>query len=105
MKLLFCSLILLVSVTTAQAVTPDDPPPTQILTCGGSVITDTGTSSLPSTSVSYKNGLDTWSFDTIQAVKATRQPICAPLNRGLLRTLSIAAAALSLGFCKSRAGQ
>ena len=73
MKLLFCSAALLVSVISAQAVTPDDPLPTQILTCGGSVITDTETSSLPSTSVFYKNGLDTWSFDTIQAVINSRK--------------------------------
>jgi hypothetical protein len=73
MKLLFCSAALLVSVTTAQAVTPNDPLPTPILTCGGSVITDTGTSSRSTTSVSYKNGLDTWSWETIQAVINSRK--------------------------------
>jgi hypothetical protein len=65
-------LILVVSVTTAQAVTPDDPLPTQILTCGGSVITDSGSGNI-GTSVSYKNGGMQWSFDTIQAVINSRK--------------------------------
>ena len=78
MKSLFCSVVLLVSVTTARAqITPDDQLPTQILRCGGSVITDIGprlerdTNFSLGTSVSYKNGgtqVSSVSSDTVQAI-------------------------------------
>jgi hypothetical protein len=72
---LYCSLMLLVSVTSARAeITPDDRLPTQILTCGGSEITEVGprlegdANFSLGTSVSYKNGGTQVSFDAIQAV-------------------------------------
>jgi hypothetical protein len=75
MKSIFCSLALLVSVTNARAeITPDDRLPTQILTCGGSVITGVGprlegdTNFSSGTSVFYKNGGTQVSFDKIQAI-------------------------------------
>jgi hypothetical protein len=75
MKSLLGPLVLLLGATAAQAeITPDDPLPAHILTCGGSVITeisgrlegDTDFSS--GTSVSFSNGGTQVSYEKIQAI-------------------------------------
>jgi hypothetical protein len=75
MKSLLGPLVLLLGATAAQAeITPDDPLPTRILTCGGSVITDIGgrlegdTDFSSGTSVSFSNGGTQVSYEKIQAI-------------------------------------
>jgi hypothetical protein len=65
--------VLLLSATTTQAeITPNDPLPTHILTCGGSVITDIGNrlegNAGPASTVVYKNGGMQVSWDKIPAI-------------------------------------
>jgi hypothetical protein len=75
MKSFFGSLVLLLGATAAKAeITPDDPLPTHILTCGGSVIKDIGgrlegdTDFSSGTSVSFRNGGTQVSYEKIQAI-------------------------------------
>ncbi|MGH6863380.1 MAG: hypothetical protein ACRECN_03770, partial [Methylocella sp.] len=75
MKSCFGSLILLLSATMAQAgISPNDPLPKRILTCGGSVITSIGsrlegdTDFSSGTSIFYKNGGAQVSYDKIPAI-------------------------------------
>jgi hypothetical protein len=72
--------ILLISVATARSeITPDDRLPTQILTCGGSVVTGIGprlegdTNFSSGTSVFFKNGGGQVSYDKIQAIINSRK--------------------------------
>lgn len=75
MKWFVCSLVLLLVAPTAQAeITPHDPLPTHILTCGGSEITEIGprlegdTDFSTGVSVFYTNGGTQVSYDKIAAV-------------------------------------
>jgi hypothetical protein len=75
MKWFFGSLVLLLSAAMAQAkITPNDPLPARILTCGGSVITNIGprlegdTDFSSGTSVFYKNGGAQVSYDKIPGI-------------------------------------
>jgi hypothetical protein len=75
MKWLFGSLLLLLSAAPAAAgISPNDPLPTKLLSCGGSVITDIGgrlegdTDFSSGTSVAFKNGGTQVSYDKIPAI-------------------------------------
>jgi hypothetical protein len=75
LKSLFASVVLLFGTTAAQAeITPNDPLPAHILTCGGSVIAEIGprlegdTDFSSGTSVFFKNGGTQVSYERIEAI-------------------------------------
>lgn len=78
-KVLGAAVLLLVAATARAAITPYDPLPTHILTCGGSVITGIGprlegdSSFSSGTSVFYRNGGAQVSYDKIPAIIKARR--------------------------------
>jgi len=78
-KILAAALLLLGAVAARAEVTPNDPLPARILTCGGSVITEIGprlegdTNFSSGTSVFYKNGGSQVSYDKIAAIINSRK--------------------------------
>ena len=78
-KILAAALLLLGAAAARAEVTPNDPLPARILTCGGSVITEIGprlegdTNFSSGTSVFYKNGGSQVSYDKIAAIINSRK--------------------------------
>lgn len=74
MKLLIGSGVLLFATAAQAEITPNDPLPTRILTCGGSVIVDIGprlegdTDFSSGTSVFFKNGGTQVSYERIEEI-------------------------------------
>jgi hypothetical protein len=73
-KVLSAAILLISAVTARAEVTPSDPLPVHILTCGGGVITDIGgrlegdTNFGSGTSVFYQNGGSQVSYDKVPAI-------------------------------------
>lgn len=78
-ELVWATVGLLFAAAPAQAVTPEDPLPTRILTCGGSVIAEIGgrlegdTNFSSGTSVAFRNGGAQVSYDRVPAIVHSRK--------------------------------